>query len=83
MVVIEQASDGTPTIWCDPEIADLVTALNASGIRTTASCSGHGEGHGRIALRDGRQLFVFADFDEADKAERLFAAQQSAGKPTL
>lgn len=27
---------------CDPCIADLVAALNAGGLRTVASCCGHG-----------------------------------------
>lgn len=58
MVVLERGADGTPTVWCDPEIADLVGALNAAGIRTVASCSGHGEREGCIALADGRELVI-------------------------
>src|SRR5690606_39841374 len=56
MVVIERDASGKPTVWCDPEIADLVRALNAGGIRTVASCSGHGHRPGNIALADGREL---------------------------
>jgi len=39
-------------------IADIVAALNAANIRTTASCCGHGKMDGRILLEDGRELFV-------------------------
>jgi len=39
-------------------IADLVAALNAAGIRTMASCCGHGEQDGAIVLEDGRELRV-------------------------
>jgi hypothetical protein len=63
MVVLERDVSGTPTVWCDPEIADLVGALNQGGIRTIASCSGHGEKPGWIALKDGRQLAVLPDLD--------------------
>ncbi len=41
MVTIRAAADGTPTVWADPCIADLVRALNAAGFRTVASCCGH------------------------------------------
>lgn len=61
MVAIERDANGKPTIWCDPEIVDLVTALNAGGLATVASCSGHGFRPGFIALADGRWLFVATD----------------------
>ena len=79
MVVIERDAAGTPTVWCDPEIVDLVTALNTNGLRTVASCSGHGERFGNIALADGRELLVAPNFEEARAAERrLFAAPEGA-----
>jgi hypothetical protein len=56
MVVVSRKIDGTPDVWCDPEIADIVRALNAGGIRTVSSCSGHGHRPGYIALQDGRWL---------------------------
>lgn len=65
MVVIQRDASGKPTVWCDPEIADLVSTLNAGGIPTVASCSGHGERHGNIALADGRELLIAPDFDTA------------------
>lgn len=78
MVVIERNEAGTPTVWCDPEIVDLVTALNKGGIRTIASCSGHGQQPGNIALTDGRELIIAASFDEARQIE----AKISAATPT-
>ncbi len=72
MVVIETDGTGKPTIWCDPEIVDLVTALNAAGIKTIASCSGHGRTIGNIALADGRELFIANDFEEARHIARMF-----------
>ncbi len=74
MVVVETALNGKPTVWCDPEIADLVRALNAGGVRTVASCSGHGESHGFIALADGRELAILPDFETARRADPLLGA---------
>ncbi len=37
-------------------VADIVAALNASGIATDASCCGHGEQESSIILADGRHL---------------------------
>jgi len=42
----------------DSCIADLVKALNRNGIKTIASCCGHGKGQGRIDLADKRILFI-------------------------
>ena len=41
--------------WC---IHQIVTALNAGGVTTTACCCGHGEQDGRIDLADGRVLLI-------------------------
>lgn len=70
MVVIKRDDSGRPTIWCDPEIVDLVRALNDGGVKTVASCSGHGIKHGNIALADGRELIIAASFDEARRIEK-------------
>lgn len=42
----------------DSCIADLVRALNDSGVLTLDSCCGHGKGPGEIRLMDGRSLIV-------------------------
>ena len=72
MVVIRHDEDGKPTVWCDPEIADLVRALNDGGVATVASCSGHGHRPGNIMLADGRVLVVCRDADEAREVESRF-----------
>ena len=80
-----------PGAWCDPCIAPLVKALNESdlptvpsrlnsdGIRTVASCCGHGKRPGLIALADGRELFILPDFASARELDRHFEASQSKG----
>jgi len=78
MVVLETDDEGTPTIWCDPEIADLVRALNVGGMRTVASCSGHGERLGSIALADGRALVICSSPDEAIAVIRSHEGQKPA-----
>lgn len=74
MVVIERDQHGKPTVWCDPEIVDLVGALNASGLRTIASCSGHGGPFGFITLADGRELLILPNWESIRLAERVLAA---------
>ena len=74
MVVIQRDDRGRPSVWSDPEIVDLVTALNAGGIATAASCSGHGEKHGNIALKDGRELLIAENFGEARAMEAKLKA---------
>ena len=59
-------------VWCDPEIAPLVKALNKGGVATVASCSGHGHRPGNIILADGRELFIAADWDEARLIDQAF-----------
>lgn len=58
MVILGRDEGGTPTVWCDPCIAPLVSALNAAGLHTVASCCGHDYHPGRVMLRDGRHLFI-------------------------
>ena len=41
--------------WC---IHQIVAALNAGGVRTVASCCGHGKMDGNIILEDGRVLII-------------------------
>ena len=42
----------------DACLADLVGALNRSGVHTRGSCCGHGNGCGGVLLHDGRELVV-------------------------
>lgn len=72
MVVLRRHPGGTPAVWCDPEIADVVQALNAGSVSTVASCSGHGVRPGNVALADGRELIVAADWNEAREVEAAF-----------
>jgi len=72
MVVLRRDDTGKATVWCDPEIADIVNALNGGALSTVASCSGHGHRPGCIALADGRELFIARDYEEARELERLF-----------
>lgn len=62
----------TGKVFCDPCIAPLVAALNAASIETVASCCGHGHRPGVIVLRDGRELFIAKDFEEARKVDAAF-----------
>ena len=39
-------------------IHHIVAALNAGGIRTEASCCGHGTMKGNIILEDGRTIII-------------------------
>lgn len=66
MVVIQEG------VWCDPCLLPLVKALNDAGIRTVASCCGHGHRPGNIALADGRELVIARSFDEAREIDRIF-----------
>jgi len=78
MVTLRRDESGKPTVWCDPEIADIVDALNNGKLSTVASCSGHGERPGVIALRDGRQLVVLDSLAEFKRVERHLLKQESS-----
>ena len=66
----------SPGVWCDPCIESLIRALNDGGVRTVASCCGHHQTLGNIALADGRQLFIAASFDEAALVSTALHEQQ-------
>lgn len=57
--------EASPDAWCDPCIAAVIYALNAGGVKTIASCCGHGRRPGFIALVDGRVLVLARSLDEA------------------
>ena len=63
---------GEQPIEVDVEIAPIVRALNGVGIRTRASCSGHGYRPANIVLCDGREIIIARDFAEARKIDALF-----------
>jgi hypothetical protein len=54
----------------DSCIADIVAALNKSGMRTHASCCGHGQLPGWISLSDGRELRIMS-FEQAQGIDAL------------
>lgn len=54
----------------DACIAPLVKILNDAGVATVASCCGHGKRPGNIILRDGRELFIVADFEDGRRLDR-------------
>lgn len=53
-------------------IAPVVAALNGAGIRTVASCCGHGIRPGDIALEDGRELIIAQTYEIARHVEAAF-----------
>lgn len=67
---------------CDPCIEPIIRALNAAGIKTIASCCGHGFMHGSIVLADKRELIIARDFAEARRLDAL-ARFDINGEPHL
>lgn len=63
MTVVERDAGGKATVWCDPCIEPFLRALNAAGLRTLASCCGHGTHASTIALADGKWLAIFPNRD--------------------
>ena len=53
-------------------IAPIIVALNAAGLPTRASCCGHGRQPGRISLRDGREIFIAASYNQAQAISAVF-----------
>lgn len=73
LVLIRFTEAGEPvSAGVDPCIADVVRALCMDGLRTVASCCGHGHRPGRISLADGRELFVAYTREEADALAALY-----------
>lgn len=56
----------------DSCIADIIQALNNTGIRTVASCCGHGKQPSSIILADGKEIRIFPDWESARKVDKLF-----------
>lgn len=56
----------------DSCIAPIVKALNEADIPTVASCCGHGHRPGNVALTDGRELIIAADYETAREVDAAF-----------
>lgn len=65
-------TEGGRLVDVDSCVAPLVVLLNQHGFPTRASCCGHGFRPGLISLRDGRELVIAKDFEEARKIDRMF-----------
>lgn len=70
-LAVATLADGR-TVSVDRCLADLVTALNAWGFHTVASCCGHGHRPGNVALSDGRELVIARNYGEARMIDTLF-----------
>lgn len=68
----ERDSDGNYLFHCDPCIVDLVRALNDAGLKTVASCCGHGFRPANICLKDKRELHIARTFEEGRAIDGLF-----------
>ena len=71
--------EGGKEIDVDIEIADLVEALNKCGVKTIASCSGHGFQPARISLPNAE--IMITTFEQAQKITRIFPGIN--GEPPL
>ena len=60
-LILPKANGNMEPVGIDSCIASIVEALNKSGIRTIASCCGHGKINGSIILADGRELLIRDD----------------------
>jgi hypothetical protein len=60
----------TDGVWCDPCLEPLIRSLNSGGVLTVASCCGHGNNLGSIALSDGRWLAILPDLDTLDRLSK-------------
>jgi len=53
-------------------IVPIIRSLNIIGLKTIASCCGHGKQPGSIALADGREIRIFSEYEDARKVDKLF-----------
>ena len=60
----------------DKCIAQIVKALNMSGLKTVASCCGHGKRPGSIALGDGREIIIVSDYKDGRKIDECFPSMK-------
>lgn len=59
-------------VGIDACIAPIVKALNDAGITTVSSCCGHGKRPGNIALADGRELIIAANYETGRAVDQAF-----------
>ena len=57
---------------CDECLQPLVQALNDFGLQTTASCCGHKKQNGSIVLKDGREILIIENYEDARMIDKLF-----------
>lgn len=60
-------------VGIDRCIAPIVKTLNDVGMTTIASCCGHGKQPGTIVLADGREIMIFANYEDARRVNKLFS----------
>lgn len=80
MIVIERDERDEPTVWCDPCIEPLVSALNQGGIKTVASCCGHGT-HPTIVIDSQDRWLLLVPRKQADEILELLYPPHRAGSP--
>ena len=59
-------------------IADIVAALNAANIETSASCCGHGVMPGSVILEDGREIIIVKNAKERNKIFKIMKSSIGA-----
>jgi hypothetical protein len=64
----------------DACIAPIVQTLNEVGIETVACCCGHGKFPGVISLKDGREILIARNYDEARLMESVIPKDEKAKK---
>ena len=68
--VLVRLANSSVEVAVDRCIAPLVRVLNEGGMKTGASCCGHGNRPGSIILEDGRELCLFPSWLVARVLER-------------
>lgn len=61
---------------CDECIQPIVQLFNDYGLQTTASCCGHKKQNGSIVLKDGREIMIIENYENARMIDRLFPPLQ-------
>lgn len=74
-------ADGKTWASVDSCIANLIIALNEGGIQTVASCCGHGNRPGNIALADGRELVIAPNYEAGRAIDKMFANVEGGWSP--